>query len=190
LIAAHHVQKESGMRTVKVALALIALASVTVIVAKPRVDYDKSVDFSEYTTYVWQEGTPAPSDLVQERLERAVNGQLAAKNMKMTDSGADLYVVMHASVGSETQITSSSFGYGGYGGWRGWGGWGGGTTTVNVNEIPVGTVVIDLVDAKENKLVWRGIASGTVKSKPEKSEKQINKKIGKMFAKFPPPAEN
>ncbi len=35
-------------------------------------------------------------------------------------------------------------------------------TTSTVQQIPVGTLVIDLVDAKAKQLVWRGTASDTI----------------------------
>ena len=47
-------------------------------------------------------------------------------------------------------------------------------------------MIIDLVDAETSKLVWRGIASVTIKESGDKADKQIDKKIGKLFRQFPP----
>jgi hypothetical protein len=91
--------------------------------------------------------------------------------------------VTHASVGKELRIDADTWGY--HGRWRG--GWG--TTTVNVSEIPVGTLVVDLVDAGTKQLVWRGVANQTLASNPEKSEKKINKVVKKLFKKFPSSAK-
>jgi hypothetical protein len=155
-----------------------------------QVDYDRSVDFSRFATYALTEGTPAPTAAVQGRIESAIRFELEVKGLVEAEF-PDLWVVTHVSVGTELSVSATTFGYGGYPGWGGWTGWGGltpgiATTSVNVNEIPKGELLVDLVDAESGELVWRGIASGTVKSSPDRSERQINKKVKKMFRDFPP----
>lgn len=165
-------------------LALLAPAGLA------QVDYDRRVDFSRYSTYALMEGTPAPTAAVQGRIEAAIRFEVEVKGLTEAEF-PDLWIATHVSVGNKLSVNATSFGYGGYPGWGGWGGWGGlstgvYTTNVNVREIPVGQLLVDLVDAERGELVWRGIASGTVRSSPEKSERQINKKVGKMFKQFPP----
>ena len=46
---------------------------------------------------------------------------------------------------------------------------------------------MEMLPSKE--LVWRGIASETLASNPEKSEKRINKVVKKLFKKFPASAD-
>ena len=59
-------------------------------------------------------------------------------------------------------------------------------SSTTVREIPVGTILVDLVDAGTNKLVWRGTGTDVVSDKPEKNEAKINKLIPKMFKSYPP----
>jgi len=172
-----------------VGLSILLLAGALVL-AKPQADWDKAVDFSRFKTYAWQEGTPAPSTVVQDRLVHAISRELAACGLRRAEPGeADLHVYAHISLSNKLQVTSTSFAYGGYGGWGGWGGWGGGygygATQVNVSEIPTGSLMLDLVATDRNELVWRGMASGTVKHKPAKSEKQINSKVYDLFKRYP-----
>ena len=47
-------------------------------------------------------------------------------------------------------------------------------------------LVVDLVDAAENQVVWRGIATATVSSNPKKNQDTIRKAVEQMFATFPP----
>ena len=50
-----------------------------------------------------------------------------------------------------------------------------------------GTLVIDAYDSKEKKMVWRGSGTVTVKDKPEKQVKQVEKivtKLGKRWDKI------
>jgi hypothetical protein len=77
-------------------------------------------------------------------------------------------------------------GYGGYG-YRGWGGMGGmGTATTTTSEYLVGTLVVDIFDAKTKGLMFRGTASDEISDKPEKNIKKVQKVADKMFKDFPP----
>ena len=92
-------------------------------------------------------------------------------------------MVVHARFSVETQVTT----------WNsGWGyGWGWGPTTTQVTQIPLGTMIVDLVDAKNNQLVWRGIANDTLQpgKQPEEREKKLRKVMAGLFAGYPPTAE-
>ena len=48
----------------------------------------------------------------------------------------------------------------------------------------VGTLIIDAYDSKEKKLVWRGWGTVTVKDKPDKQVKQIEKILKKLGSKW------
>jgi hypothetical protein len=71
-----------------------------------------------------------------------------------------------------------------------WGsGWG--TTDVRVNEILVGTLVIDIADATKNEMVWRGIGVKEVdaQAKADRRDKNINNAVKKILKDFPPKAK-
>ena len=82
------------------------------------------------------------------------------------------------------------YGYGGYG-YRYGGGWGGSTTNVRVNEILVGTIVIDVIDANKQEVAWRGMGVKEVdtQAKTEKRDKNINEAVAKLLKNFPPPVK-
>jgi hypothetical protein len=89
----------------------------------------------------------------------------------------------------EKDISSFSSGpmYGGYG--YGWGGgWGTTTTDVRVRNILVGTLAVDLIDAKKKQVAWRGLGTKEINpnAKPEKREENINKAVQKIFKNYPP----
>jgi hypothetical protein len=75
--------------------------------------------------------------------------------------------------------------YDGMGGWRR-GGLGNEATTT-VQNYKVGTLVLDMYDAKTKQLVWRGTASDTLSNNPQHNEKDLDKAVEKMLKKFPPP---
>ena len=61
-----------------------------------------------------------------------------------------------------------------------------GTATTQVRNYDVGTLIVDLFDAKTQQAVWRGTASGTVSSSPDKNSAAIDAGLDKMFASYPP----
>lgn len=50
----------------------------------------------------------------------------------------------------------------------------------------IGTLVLDLSDGQQKKLIWRGVASDTLSDKSEKNTKTLNKAIEKLFKQYPP----
>ena len=49
-----------------------------------------------------------------------------------------------------------------------------------------GQLKVDIADVKAKQFLWRGTASDTVSSDPQKNAKKIEKGLTKMFQKFPP----
>jgi len=43
-----------------------------------------------------------------------------------------------------------------------------------------------MYNAQTKQLIWRGSAEGTLSSKADKNEKNLDKGVAKMFKKFPP----
>jgi hypothetical protein len=66
-----------------------------------------------------------------------------------------------------------------------WGPYGGYTTVSHYTE---GTLVVDIVDRAEKELSWRGIATGTVRSRsdPESAREDIEYAIEEILYEFPP----
>jgi hypothetical protein len=53
-----------------------------------------------------------------------------------------------------------------------------------VEQIPVGTLIVDIGDSATRKYIWRGTATGTISGKPEKNAKAIDEVMKKMFEKY------
>ncbi len=58
-----------------------------------------------------------------------------------------------------------------------------------VNEYAVGTLVVDMFDAKTKNLVFRGTAEDEISDNPEKNAKRLEKASTKLFKDFPPKAK-
>jgi hypothetical protein len=62
-----------------------------------------------------------------------------------------------------------------------------GTSTTRATTFTEGTLVIDVFDPEETKLVWRGSGTVTLKGKAEAQIKQVDnvlKKLGKRWDKI------
>jgi hypothetical protein len=167
----------------KLLMSLTLMAAVVILAsAAVKTDYDHAADFSRYKTYSWLK-VEAGNTLWQDRIRKAVDAELSAKGWQSVPSGGNVAV---AAVGSEkTEQRLDTF-YNGFGGGWYWHGFGDGVATTTVENIPVGSLVVDLFDAKTKKLVWRATEEKVLSGDPEKNEKKLRGIIGEMFKKFPP----
>jgi Domain of unknown function (DUF4136) len=169
----------------KVATVLVTLAAAASFACSTMttaVDYDHTVDWNKYKTFQVAKGTPAPTTFVQKRIDDAITTTLTSKGWQAVTSDPNIVVYPHVVLSEQTQLNTMNMG--GYG-YRGWGGWGGGMATTTVQKIPIGTLVIDLVDPSTKEMVWRGTASDQVSNSGE-SQGKIDEAMQKLFKDFPP----
>ena len=173
------------MKALATAVAVVLLLPALALAQKTSFDFDKSADFSKFKTYALKDGTKVGDPLVDNRIVAGIESELGAKGLKRNDAAPDIVVVYHVAFDKQKDITAYNSGYGGYG-YRWGGGWG--TTNVRVNEILVGTLVIDVADANKKEVVWRGMGVKEVdtQAKAEKRDKNIAGAVKKILANFPP----
>lgn len=180
----------------------VAVAMVIVVVGcssmKVNYDYDHQADFTQYKTYAWHDSDTNVADtdpLAHERFLSAVDSQLAAKGFSKVSSNPDVFVTYHAEESQQMSLDTTYMGGGwGYGPGWGWGGYGMGgagmgSSTTTVRKYNVGTIALDMWDATQKRLVWRGTVSDTVSDNPSKNADKINKAADKLFKDYPPEAE-
>lgn len=183
--------KPFAVSTILIAAALVAASCSTMSVTT---DYDRSANFTSYKTFDFIPAEEMKNSFLRERIEDAITAQLVAKGFTRSSDNPDFLIAGRGKLGKETHFDTTSFGYG-MGGWGGyWGPYGGagmGSSTTVAREVPVGTLIIDVVDAKAKKLVWQAIASDTLdpNARPDEREYRINKAMEKIFAGFPPSAK-
>jgi hypothetical protein len=146
-----------------------------------KTDYDRAANFALYKTYSWEK-VQTQDELWVDRIKSAVNTALAAKGWTEVPSDGEVAIVAMGITNDRRTVRTFYDGLGG--GWRWGGGFGEATTTVDTYE--VGTLVIDLFDARTKMLIWRGSASDTVSNKANKNIKNLDKGVQKMFEHFPP----
>jgi hypothetical protein len=119
-------------------------------------DYDRTATFSAYKRYAWTRGTELPDELNHARIVRMVEARLLEKGLARVEPGdsPDVLVAYHASFDQNLRIDGFSTGWGplGLGPDR--------SGSATVQKVLVGTLVVDIIDARARTLVWRGLASG------------------------------
>jgi hypothetical protein len=164
-------------------------------------DYDKSTDFTKYKTFEYY-GWAEESDKIlnrfdKERIEAALGYEFAKRGLELVDEEGDMVVSLFIVVDQKTSTTAYTNHYdmGGYGygygpdwGWYGgYGGMGMGTSTTRYSEEDylVGTLVIDVFDKAEKKLIWQSVGQKTVDENPNNAEKNITKVAEAIMKPFP-----
>ena len=176
-------------RLVAITLAAALLPAIA-SAQKTTYDFDKTAPFAEFKTYTLKDGTKTGNELIDKRVIGAIEAQMTAKGFTKNDSAPDVYLVYHLAFDQQKDITAYNTGAGYYGpySYRWGGGWGTTTTDVRVREILVGTLAIDMVDAKKKQVAWRGLGTKEIDThaKPEKRDSNINKAVEKIFKTYPP----
>ena len=156
--------------------AVLALSCASTI--NVRTDYSKQADFAKYRTFSIRDGNSTGNPVMDQRIKADVEAALRAKGLEEVQSGeGDAIVVAHAA--TRTHHTYETF-YNGWG-WR----WRWGPPDVVVNAFQVGTIVVDMFDARTKTAVWHGYASHALSDKPEKNDMRADEAVAKIFEKFP-----
>jgi hypothetical protein len=165
-------------------LLLIAAPSFA---QKVNVDWDRDYK-GPWETYAWvQAKDSAQNPLIDQRIVNAINYWLTMRGRREVkqEENPNVLVTYHTNTKDEVVVTADTMGYG-YGPGMYWGGGMGGmtTTTARSQTYTKGTLVVDVWDPKEKKLLFRGSGTDTVDANPEKLEKKINKIVEKMVKEF------
>ncbi|MDH3787473.1 MAG: DUF4136 domain-containing protein [Xanthomonadales bacterium] len=186
--------------------SLLTVAAVALVVAgcapsvKVRTDSDPGVNLSQFKTYDFfsQMGIEGDnySNLLGQHFRAAISSQLNTRGFSQSDSPQ---LQINVSIGAEDKVRVNTYqepylygghyGYGGYGRYGGPWGYGGGATRTTVHQYTEANVYIDLVDSREHKMVWQGVATFTVTDKmQEQLRETVYNTVEKIFAAFPVPA--
>jgi len=166
---------------ITISIFLISCSSITV-----NQDYDPAFDFSKLKTYGF---IPIPADagidqLSADKLDAAIKNELNAKGYTIAEK-PDFGIALMFSQQTKTNIQSYGYGYG-YGAWGRPGMYG--TGGVDVTQYQQGTLIVDVIDMANQKLVWRGTGSGVMSDSPSVEERtqNVNNAINQILAQFPP----
>jgi hypothetical protein len=148
---------------------------------------DRSLDFRQYRTFDWGPADALPTGdprldrdpFFKDHVQGAVERELAVRGLALTSSGApDLLLHYHANISERIDVNRAdrSFGY----------------CTADCPPDTVryeaGTLVLDFMDPRTNKLVWRGWAQNSVEDMlrdPDVMARTIDRAVEKMLRQLP-----
>ncbi|GAB3275461.1 DUF4136 domain-containing protein [Parahaliea aestuarii] len=187
-------------RSTALVLAMLVLGACA---SKPSydVDHSDSFDFASLKSYHWyddvhpsQEADYRQYNSSDKRVRTYVDRELKSKGFRESASSqADFWVNYHISKQDQMRIDSfSGYPQGVHGG-AGVGTYGAGVSIgyssgPNVKHYQDGTVVLDVIDTRSQKIVWRGIAEGRLKDSLEQKDKnRIAAEVSReLLGQFPP----
>jgi hypothetical protein len=178
----------SKLAAFMIVCAFAACSTVTVTT-----DYDHSASFAKYKTYSLAPAAHGQtlSPVSEAALRSSLRTELAKRGVAETSGGkADLAVVRHVFTQEKVSVQQyTDWGYGYHGGWPYsygyYGFWAGAPRTyVDVNNYTEGTMILDFVDTRTRKLVFRGTGRAVVGG-PESNARKIAEAVEKIVAKFP-----
>lgn len=184
------------------ALMAAALVCTGCSTLKVTTESRPGTDFSAFKTFALKDVPELKDSMIFARIKTATSMALVAKGLTQQAEKADLLVVLQPRLSKETHVNSVETGYGAgygpgyaYGPTYGYGygysygmAWSGmGSTTTTIKDVPVGTLIVDLVDVKTNQMVWRGLATDTINqsASSETRESNLNHALQKLFSSYP-----
>ena len=112
---------------------------------------------------------------------------MVESGLSEVESDPDVHVSYYGSTSQEIRLNSTHTGYSWGSSWHRHGmGMGMSTSTTTTSTITTGTLLIDIWDARENVLVWRGRVSDTLSGSLGQDADRINNGIAAALAEFPP----
>jgi uncharacterized protein DUF4136 len=161
----------------------------------PRIssEADPEADFGSYRTFGFyaplaleKEGYATPTT---DRIKAAARAQMESRGYVFTADQPDLWVNLNAYMQEKTDVsTIPTVDYNYYYSYRArsyfavpyW------RDQTQVRQYTEGTLNVDLVDRRKNRLVWEGIAVGRIaKLKPVEREARIDATVAEIFARYP-----
>jgi len=172
-------------------LFVVGVAVGIAFAAKIKSNYDKSANFASYKTFAWGQNNIEPTrQAAGIVIQGAITYNLQQKGLQQTDlANADL-IIRYSAVGDRDMnfAPADDPTYAPSGGAPL------PTATVWTPGFPVptggryiakGTLVIDVFDRQQHRLIWSVTASDTVSSQTEKAIQEINGIVADMFKQYP-----
>jgi hypothetical protein len=171
--------------TVVMFSAFLVAGCATMIVSS---HLQRDVDFARYRTFDWGPADALPTGdprldhnpFFKDHLEGAVERHLAAKGLELSSSGQpDLLIHYHANVSQRIDVNRID---------RQYGYCYGEDCSVRVMEYEAGTLVLDVVDTRTDRVIWRGWAQDSLEGvigNQDRMERMINQAVARMLERFP-----
>jgi hypothetical protein len=149
---------------------------------------ERGLDLSRYRTFDWGPPDALPTGdarldenpFFKDRLEGAVERELARRGIEFPSAASpDLLIHYHASIVERIDVNKAD---------RTYGYCTAGDCPPDTVTYEVGSIVLDIIDAKTNRLIWRGWAQSRVQElldDPDRMAQTVREAVERMFERLP-----
>jgi hypothetical protein len=177
------------LKITPVVLALAIVASPGVTFASAHSDYTKSFPLQTLKTFEFKQqhrisrDPLANNDIWANDVRAAIRNDLTSHGLAEATTGQpDFYVAFYVGLRDRYDINAMGYGLPFHRGFRtGWWGWPGGYDVWAVPYTDT-TVIVDLIDAHTNQLVWRGYDTDTLNT--GNPDKTLTKAVDNVLSRF------
>jgi len=159
--------------------AMILCSAVAVAVGQTvSVNYNQSQSFSQFHTYAWgsDNANKVQNSILAQVAIQDIDAALQSKGLQKVEESQKPDLLVTANGGMKEQTSYTAMGMRGFGGGMG---------SITPQQNVIGTLIVDLYDAKGQSLVWRGIAQNTLDNNGNKNQQLVQKAVTKMFKQWP-----
>lgn len=173
--------------SIRLLSAALLVASAACASVQTGAYFDQALDLAPHRTFAFDTPDALPTGdprldanpFFDSRMRSAVELELTFKGLRLASTSPDLLVHYHASVSQRMDVIRSDQdrGYSNVTGVE--------PTVIQFDE---GTLLVDVVDARSKKVIWRGWARadiGRVLDDAHAMDRFIHEAVHKMFERFP-----
>jgi hypothetical protein len=150
-----------------------------------KIDFDRDVDLRQFRTYDWllywgtgASKTPVFFDTLNDAtVKTAVDARMKEAGYVRSRAQPELLVVYYLILDDRVEVDPAGLGYEYAGYWIEKG--------THLYKYREGTFILDIMDGRSRKLIWRGWAFTDLDQKHFTSEQLVKKSVEKIFNKFP-----
>jgi Domain of unknown function (DUF4136) len=167
------------MKIKSVWCAILLCMTATVALGQTvSVNYNHSQSFAAYHTYAWgpNNANQIKNSILAQVAMQNVDAALQGKGLQKVEANQTPDLIVIASGGMQQQTSYTAMGMRGFGGGMG---------TITPQQNVIGTLIVDLYDAKTQSLVWRGIGQNSLSNNGSKNQQMVQKAVTKMFNQWP-----
>ena len=174
------------LRMAVMASALTLTACAATMTVSSHVE--RGLDFSRYRSFAWGPADALPTGdprldqnpFFKDHVQGAVEQQLARRGLALASEDADLLIHYHANITRRIDPNQAD---------RAYGYCASGDCPSTQVDYEAGTLVLDIIDARSNRLIWRGWAQKSVEDMlrdPDRMARSIEEAVTRMLQRLPP----
>jgi Domain of unknown function (DUF4136) len=157
---------------------LLCITSAFAMGQQVSVNFLPNASFSQYHTYAWgsNNANQVQDSILAQVVKQDIDSAMQSKGFTLVTEDKNPDVIVTANGGMKQQTSYQAWGMRGFGGGMG---------SITPQQNVIGTLIVDLFDAKTHNLLWRGIGQDTLTNNGAKNQKLVQSAVTKMFKQWP-----